>query len=295
MFSFLYDLTRDSSDEYTVIVMDAEGPGIHRQYEIRPRKFVITVAAGLGVLGVGLLIVLLFTPVKDWLPGGRVSDITSRVREQTQRLVAIQDSLELQQTYLEHLRDFIVGDDSLTFAVADSTVGNSGASAFSQYWSDSRGPLSVDWADHVQPAIPVERINVKPPSIDSYLSGLRLPVLPPITGFITRGFDARTGHYGIDVAVDEGSTVRSVGDGYVIFADWTHQTGYVIVVQHSGGYASLYKHNMRLLKQVGDRIRAREALAITGNSGEITTGPHLHFELWHEGLAQDPRPYIIGW
>ena len=101
------------------------------------------------------------------------------------------------------------------------------------------------------------------------------------------------GHFGVDIAVDEGSPIRAVGDGYVVFADWTHEGGYVVAVQHADGYLSVYKHNARLLNRVGDRVRSRETVAISGNSGEITTGPHLHFELWRNGLAQDPRTFFV--
>jgi murein DD-endopeptidase MepM/ murein hydrolase activator NlpD len=80
----------------------------------------------------------------------------------------------------------------------------------------------------------------------------------------------------------------------VVFADWTYEGGYAVGVQHADGYLTVYKHNQRLLKRVGDRIRARDEIAISGNSGEISTGPHLHFELWQNGLAQDPRSYIVG-
>ena len=127
-----------------------------------------------------------------------------------------------------------------------------------------------------------------------YLASLQLPALPPVGGVLTRGFDARTGHYAVDIAVEEGTLVRAVGDGYVIFADWTQKGGYAIAVQHADGYVSVYKHNQRLLKRVGDRVRSREAVAVSGNSREFTTGPHLHFELWNNGLAQDPRSYLAG-
>ena len=82
--------------------------------------------------------------------------------------------------------------------------------------------------------------------------------------------------------------------GYVILSDWTHEGGYAIAVQHSDGYVTVYKHAKQLLKRIGDRVRNREAIAISGNSGEITTGPHLHLEIWHNGLAQDPRYYFVA-
>ena len=104
----------------------------------------------------------------------------------------------------------------------------------------------------------------------------------------------RKGHFAIDIATEAGTMVRSIGDGYVIFADWTYTSGHTIIVQHAEGYLSVYKHNQRLLKRVTDRVGVRESLAISGNSGEYTTGPHLHFEIWNNGLALDPSAYILG-
>ncbi|MFB6099440.1 MAG: murein hydrolase activator EnvC, partial [Salinibacter sp.] len=92
-----------------------------------------------------------------------------------------------------------------------------------------------------------------------------------------------------------GEYIRAVGDGYVVWADWTQDGGYTIAVQHANGYLSVYKHNKRLLKHIGDRVRAQERLAVSGNTGAITTGPHLHFELWRNGLALSPRAYVAGW
>lgn len=80
----------------------------------------------------------------------------------------------------------------------------------------------------------------------------------------------------------------------MVFADWTYTGGHTIIVQHANGFLSVYKHNEQLLKQVADRVSVREGLAISGNSGEFTTGPHLHFELWNNGLAQDPGAYLLG-
>jgi murein DD-endopeptidase MepM/ murein hydrolase activator NlpD len=115
-----------------------------------------------------------------------------------------------------------------------------------------------------------------------------------VDGIVSRGFSASANHYGMDFAVDEGSPVRAVGDGYVVFADWTHEGGYVIAVQHADGYLSVYKHNARLLRRLGDHVRSRETIALSGNTGEITSGPHLHFELWRNGLAQDPRTFFVN-
>ena len=127
------------------------------------------------------------------------------------------------------------------------------------------------------------------------LDRLGLPGLlffPPLRGVVTNTFNASDGHYGIDIVTKADEAVKACLDGTVILASWTSDAGYVIQIQHTLDLVSVYKHNAVLLKKVGDHVKAGEAIAIVGNSGEYTTGPHLHFELWSGGRAVDPQTYI---
>jgi len=114
----------------------------------------------------------------------------------------------------------------------------------------------------------------------------------PINGSISAKFMLDKGHFGVDVVAPKNTPVKAVMDGYVIAADWTIDTGNTIGIQHRNGYVSYYKHNSSLLKKVGSPVKAGEAIAIIGNTGRLTDGPHLHFELWHEGKALNPSDYI---
>lgn len=114
----------------------------------------------------------------------------------------------------------------------------------------------------------------------------------PIEGIITTTFNAQMEHYGIDIVAKENAPIKCVADGMVIFATWTVETGWVIAVQHSRNLISIYKHNATLFKKAGEIVTAGEVIAIMGNSGELSTGPHLHFELWHEGNAVNPENFI---
>lgn len=114
----------------------------------------------------------------------------------------------------------------------------------------------------------------------------------PVKGVITSHFNAVSDHFGIDLVSGPNSRISSILSGTVIFSGWTLETGHVIYIQHESNLVSAYKHNSELLKTTGDRVNAGEAIAIIGNSGELTTGPHLHFELWHEGKAINPEQYI---
>ena len=107
----------------------------------------------------------------------------------------------------------------------------------------------------------------------------------PLRGLITNKFNTKTDHLAVDVVGQKNDHISSVLDGTVIFAGWTMDTGYSIYIQHENNIISAYKHNAELLKAVGDRVKAGDVIAIMGNSGELTTGPHLHFELWHNGTC----------
>ena len=114
----------------------------------------------------------------------------------------------------------------------------------------------------------------------------------PVEGTVSQSFDAASNHMGTDIVAPEKSAIKSTLDGTIIFASWTSDAGHVIQVQHSNNLISVYKHNSILLKQVGDRVKAGDPIAVIGNSGKYTTGAHLHFELWQNGKALDPQQFI---
>jgi len=116
---------------------------------------------------------------------------------------------------------------------------------------------------------------------------------PPVNGILTRGFNPMEGHYGIDLVAAPNEVVKAALDGTVTMSTWTLETGYVIQIQHDYELLSVYKHNATLFKSVGQKVVAGDAIAIVGNSGELTTGPHLHFELWHDRVPLNPVEYIV--
>ena len=299
MRAFLSEFTRNTDQTYTVMVMNEDGLEPPRQYRVRPRQVLglwMGTVAALTLLFVGLVVL---TPLRELIPGYSTEEIRQNARLNALRLAALQDSLAAQHQYMLQLRSLVTGQvDSAFLAQTDFTQLDEDPSADAPAFLEEQ--VSTNWEDHTQPALTVERMPVETSSLPApvelpagYLSSLQFPTLPPVEGFLTRSFDARTGHYAVDIAVEEGRPVRTIGSGYVIFSDWTQEGGFAIAVQHADGYVSVYKHNQLLLKRTGDRVQAHEPIALSGNSGEITTGPHLHFELWHNGLAQDPRLFFV--
>jgi murein DD-endopeptidase MepM/ murein hydrolase activator NlpD len=114
----------------------------------------------------------------------------------------------------------------------------------------------------------------------------------PLTGFISDHYDVKKGHFGIDVVAKTNEPVKAIADGTVILASWTQDSGYVIALQHHGNLISVYKHNAELLKKVGTFVNAGDIISIVGNSGEMTDGPHLHFELWYNGNSLNPEEFV---
>jgi murein DD-endopeptidase MepM/ murein hydrolase activator NlpD len=114
----------------------------------------------------------------------------------------------------------------------------------------------------------------------------------PVSGFISDSYDVRKGHFGVDIVTKTNEPVKCIADGTVIFSDWTQNSGYVLMIQHNGNLISVYKHNADLYKKLGTFVNAGEIISIVGNSGELTSGPHLHFELWYNGTAVNPEEFV---
>lgn len=304
MWSFLLELFRRPGSAHTVVVMDDEEVGRTRRYTVRPKRLFVTWGLSLGVAIIFSGAILAFTPLRSFIPGYGTEDLKRNARLNAIRLAALQDSVSRQRHYITRLQQLVTGQVD---SVADTGMRESSPPRATREPRRVGEPVQEpqetgrDTQAHRQPAIsatslPVSDRGGRAEARDFVRPSLSLPVEPPVeTGFPTRAFDAGSAHFGIDLAVSEGTMVRAVGEGYVVLADWTQEGGYTVAVQHADGYLSVYKHNKRLLKQTGDRVEAQEALAVSGNSGEVTTGPHLHFELWRNGLAQDPRPYVAGW
>lgn len=300
MWSFFVDLVRSAGAEHTVLLMDEDDVGKARRYRLRPLRVVW--AWGGSMLAAGLIVggLIALTPLRTQIPGYGTETIEESARSNAEQLQSLQDSLAAQRQYVNRLRLLITGRvDSMTQAGAGTRASSSRGNLGRRAPELNREESGSDRSVHEDPAIAPSAFATAGSGAaegGNAVRGLSFPLPPPVTsGFPTREFDAETGHYGVDVAVPEGEYIHAVGDGYVVWAAWTQDGGHTIAVQHAGGYLSVYKHNKRLLKRRGERVRAQEPVAVSGNTGAITSGPHLHFELWRNGLAQGPASYVADW
>jgi murein DD-endopeptidase MepM/ murein hydrolase activator NlpD len=296
IFRFLWRLLRQTGKKITVLIIPEDRLQEPHQYLVRPAYVRVALVATFVLSAAAAVAIVVFTPVADWVRGRDMQQMREEAITNTIRIRQLEDSLAVQREYAVLLGS-LVGIEPASPDGLDSLATSSSIPLES---GPLHAPMSPDWIDHEQPALSFERmpaISVSVPSLQlatrDYLSGLQLPFRPPAEGFVTRSFDVRTGHFAVDIAVEAGTIVQAVGDGHVVIADWGYDGGWTIGIQHADGYVTVYKHNDRLLKRVGERVLDREPVAISGNSGEITSGPHIHFELWHEGLAQDPQRYFL--
>ena len=247
-------------------------------------SFFITIVTIVVTLCTIIYSLLAFTPLRTFIPG--YPDARSK-RAAIQNAIKI-DSLETViykwGLYSENLKRVLAGDDPVRI---DSIV-NAGMEAASR---------TADMADILRnDSLLREKVREEEQFGLSSRNRRTLPIegmhfFCPLKGVISQMFDPVT-HPAIDITAPAGSAIKAVIDGTVIFSGWDDQTGYTIQIQHEGDIVSIYRHNEKLLKKAGDKVSAGTSIALLGNTGKLTTGDHLHFELWHKGEAVDPARYI---
>lgn len=247
----------------------------------------ILVAIGLLFLVLTTLsvVVIFFTPIREFVPGYSDNDLRQQVVTNALRADSIHREFDLWDRYLANVRTILDGEVPEPYMEASDSVAPS---------KPSRPNLSVGTSDSALQSY----LNIGPPAGAPYPAMLQqaraaeLSLLPPVHGEVAAAFAKAKQHYGIDIVTTPEAPVMAVAEGCVILSTWDVDTGYTLVLQHATGLVSIYKHNQRLLKQVGDQVAAGDAVAIVGNSGKFTTGPHLHFELWLNGRPLDPKAYL---
>ena len=272
-FKFKYKLTITNENTLEEIV------GIH----VSKLNGVSVLLSAVTVIFLIASLIIAFTPLRNYLPGYMNTEVREQVVQNALRADSLQWVLERQRMYIMNIQDIISGNikvdsvhsiDSLTAVRSEELMERTQAEE-----------------DFIKQYEETERYNLT--TIDNASAATGLIFFRPTRGMISSEFDANKKHFGIDIAASPNESVLSTLDGTVILATYTADTGYVIQVQHSQNLVSVYKHCGSLLKAVGDVVKAGEAIALVGQTGEKTTGPHLHFDLWNRGRALDPSKYIV--
>jgi len=246
----------------------------------------------IAIVGIALIllvsvtyVLIAFTNIRELIPGYPDAAMRQQIRINAMKLDSLAYEQSVRDQYFDNLNRIISGDMPEMY-MNDSTgiIGN-GEINFGRSSNDSLLRQQVEAEEQFRLSV----LNDNQESKKFY----DLHFFTPVEGIITGSFSPADGHFGVDLVAEPDAVVKATLDGTVTMSTWTLETGYVIQIQHDYEIISVYKHNASLFKTAGEKVAAGDAIAIVGNSGELTTGPHLHFELWHDRVPLDPADYIV--
>ena len=249
---------------------------------------VLSIAGTIFIILVGgSMALVMFTPMREIVPGYPTGSMRRQIVSNAIRLDSLEHEIQLRDKYISAVNAIVSGrEPELTEAGMDNTANYDNIS-FTRSEQDSLLRKQVEEEEQFN------FVQRQPSVISEELPLSKIHFFKPVEGVITSKFNLSNNHFGVDLVANPNEVVKSTLDGTVIMSTWTSETGYVIGVQHAANILSVYKHNASLLKRQGDRVKAGDAIAIIGNSGELTTGPHLHFEVWQNGTPVNPEDYIV--
>lgn len=284
MWDFLRKIFSEKEGKVTVVVLDENDPDASNTFKLTSFD-VIKTGIVVAVLAIIFTVAIFFvTPLSSIYQ----QQIDDRFRDEViainERVEALQDSLYAREVQLNDLKNFLRTVPDTSFVVNNDIIEYNDSEAADEN-STWRGSVSVPT---------FEMLNQNQIITSSKLAkGPDFPSFYPVDGVLTQGYSTDDGHFGIDLAANMNTEFRSIADGTVVNTGWTINYGYVIYVQHSDGIMSVYKHSARLLKEQGDVVLKGDLLGLVGNSGILSSGSHLHLEIWKNGVPQNPLMYLM--
>ena len=248
----------------------------------------LSVFISLGVFAFSLVaftaFIIIMTPIRNYLPGYLDVEVRKEIVQNALRADSLERMIEIQNLYLKNVTGIISGTIELdSIREIDSLA---------RVDADFEIPRSPEEEEYVKNFEQEEKYNL------TVLNTNPLPMdglffYKPVNGVISSHYKADIHHFGVDIAAASKESVLATLDGTVMYAGYDPNQGNVIQLQHKNGFVSVYKHNELLLKEPGEQVVAGEAIALVGNTGKLSTGPHLHFELWYNGKPVNPEDFIV--
>ena len=279
---------------YDLLLVPRDDAGQSKSVRFAPWQVYLTLGGSAVVIVAAVLALLVYTPLGILFP----LENPALVNKYSKDLVSLNQRMTLLMEQILELREYNV---KLRKALGEKVVAtDSGVVVVGSPRSEKPDGRQVDAREKSTPDI--TRTNL-PRSIFTAAATsammqedrqVSFPAVMPTEGYLTRGFDASQRHYGIDIAGSTGSLVRASADGSVVFAGWTSSDGNQIILSHPGGFLTFYKHNQSLLVPANATVKRGEPIALLGSSGETSAGPHVHFEVWKDGVPIDPAGVVLN-
>ena len=281
------------STKVRVVIVNAESFEEKRHFMLSPLNAFVLLSFFSIVVITATYLVIAFTPLKQSIPG--MPELSGELAlrkidlENIQYLEKMKHHSNVETLYFENL-----------ISILNDEVPSDPTSQDSTYNRDSTDYAIMDFSTSQQDSMLRAKIDLRE-KYELHDNGLNVSpnddmkgvfFFTPINGSISASFNSKEGHFGVDIVAPKDEAIMATLDGTVVFKDWTPENGHIIYLQHNYNLISVYKHNSFVLKKVGEFVEAGEPIAIIGNSGRLSTGPHLHFELWHKGMALNPEEYM---
>lgn len=269
--------------KYRLVILNEDTFEERLSFKLTKLNVFVVVTSSIIILIAGTTFLIAFTGLREYIPGYSSAALKRQATQLNYKTDSLQTALMLNNQYLESIKRVLTGDLEARILNRDSLIR-----------SEPLDPLAFDLAPSRADSLLREEVaqEDKYNVLETAGSSMDFALFPPVKGPVSEQYNLKSRHYAVDVVVPKNAPVKSVADGRVIFSEWSAATGYVIIVEHDYGLISVYKHNSSLTKEQGDFVRSGEVIAAAGSTGELSTGPHLHFELWKEGNPVNPSDYI---
>ena len=269
------------TDKYRLVILNEDT--FQERFSLKLSRLNVFVLGGVFsvVLIVLTTLLIAFTGLREYIPGYSSTALKREATRATYKADSLKVELETIQAYTQALRPVLTGQ--IEPEKIDSIIQDSKTVIDETKLQASKEDLAFRNEVESKDRYPLS---------EGAEGKAKIVFFSPLTGTISQNFNGDDKHFAVDIVAATGTPVKAIADGTVILSEWTAETGYVITLQHTNGFISVYKHNGGLLKQQGDFVKSGEVIATVGSTGELTTGPHLHFELWNDGYPVDPTNYI---
>ncbi len=269
--------------KYRLVILNEDTFEEKLSFKLTRLNVFVLVTSSVILLIAGTTFLIAFTGLREYIPGYSSTTLIRQATQLAYKTDSLQYTILLNNQYYESIRKVLTGELKAGVLNRDSLN--------RAYELDpSLMDLTPSRADSLlrEEVAMEDRFNV----FETASGSMDFALFAPVKGPLTEGYDLRTRHYAVDIVVAKNTPVKSVADGRVIFSEWSTATGFVIIVKHDFGLTTVYKHNSSLTKEQGDLVKQGEVIATAGSTGELSSGPHLHFELWLEGNPVNPTDYI---
>lgn len=278
-------LLRRLKIKYRLVIMNDETFEEKASFVLSPLSVFVFTGSVILFLIVLVTYIIAFTPLREYIPGYTDVNMKRNMVKLAMKADSLEAAMHDKDVYIQNINNIISGNIQ-----GDSATNRQPEKQEYEHLHVSASEKEAELRKNIESQDKYSIAFSEDKGARASIAGFFFFV--PVNGTVSNSFNAAENHFGVDIVGRKNEAIKATLDGTVIFSGWTSETGYVIQLQHNNDLVSVYKHNSVLLKKMGDKVKAGEVIAIIGESGEFSSGPHLHFELWNNGRPVDPQDYM---